>query len=420
MVLSLDQLAATAPGSNLGNLGDNLARSALNSFCEVYNSYPGWAASPAFQGGFVTKAFLDNACRRSQKLPNSPLPPDGFQSGGFCSGLRYEVRITAQGTRDDGQPANGEFGWTLESTGPMAWQDVSFSSTDIFGKTTWNARARITELGGQQRSIIAVLENLRERADLQVAFRRMDGQTDNCTPIPPTVPTDAPPPEALYRPVPVPSPRGGNPIVVPVIIPLKPVIAPTLQVQIGEININFNLDNTINFSPTINLPPFPTDRPTEPQPPGNPFPPFPPTRPNPTPPNSGSCPDPCPDTDLSPVLRVLEEIKDCACDGETRLVTRLLGSGDSGTYPLPTGTYAVRLSLSRIPARVKGQSGGGNAPDVAICGWSAFGFGDFFGDRTQISYASNAYPVPVGCDSFSYTVYNGAIATITALIKEEI
>lgn len=145
----------------------------------------------------------------------------------------------------------------------------------------------------------------------------------------------------------------------------------------------------------------------------------PPTRPPTT------CECPC---DLDPVLDKLDEIKEelddvkeCACEPEYTNVIVGLGGGQSLVATLPVDTVSVTLTLSQIPETARTQSGVA-ALDVIYAGWYAFSDGTGRGgERLPVHYANNTYFPPERATVFSYTLYEGFSATLSATkrVKQE-
>ena len=190
--------------------------------------------------------------------------------------------------------------------------------------------------------------------------------------------------------------------------------SPSIEVNVNGVNISFDLGGVdINFGGGSGsgggggvLPPGSGDDP------GNP--PQPPKPRTPGVGGGGECPDPCTPTDLSEVLELLEDIKECACPPETVLLTTST-SGPSGT--LTTGdnlpAFAASLAIdSPVNPATRVQFGGGAAPDVYFLGWCSWGSAaNGQGERIPISFLRNRFEAPPNCDRFSYTLTNGNTGT---------
>ena len=82
----------------------------------------------------------------------------------------------------------------------------------------------------------------------------------------------------------------------------------------------------------------------------------------------------------------------------------------SRTLVLPPYSESVRLTIVQPPANVKGQFGGGGAPNVSFNGWYSFGRSGHPGERIPLNYDVISANVPVGCTHFSYTIVGGGTA----------
>jgi hypothetical protein len=177
-----------------------------------------------------------------------------------------------------------------------------------------------------------------------------------------------------------------------------------LKFDIDGVEIN----NYLNPSPNPNPTPTPT------------FPP----NPNPTPPTQSPQPgtgtqEP-PDLSsinnrLDDIVDGLDELEECACPPDYVIEAESIGSGNSISGTLPVNTIAVQVVVTTRPENARRQSGA-SAPEVFYAGWYSFGYGSVTaGDRLPVHYLSSVYFAPEFATTFSCTLYNGFIATFTAI-----
>ena len=67
----------------------------------------------------------------------------------------------------------------------------------------------------------------------------------------------------------------------------------------------------------------------------------------------------------------------------------------------------VEVLLTKKPKNFKGQSGGGNGPDVIYAGWFEFKRGTYSFPRSPLHFGSSVFKAPIGADGYAYTLYNG-------------
>lgn len=410
VVATWDEMRNATPGQDMGTFPKNVARAAKDVLCGINALYPEWMTQGGV-GGLVGSPLVRDLCRRV------PPPADGdrrvpFQ-GGQCPVL-YEFQGSITATQANGSTATSAVGtWRAQSLGPLQGKFIEYVGPNVGGNLT--VRAGFIDANGVKRSVANVAGATYVADSLEI--RRVDLQPDSCgnrTPPPVTVP----PIGDIMRPVPIPVP-GGPPVILPVVIPVGVLFKPTLQVNVGDINVNFDAGG-ITFSPTININPSP--RPSgEPQPDTPPAPPLPPSRP-PANDDTGSgspCP-PCPPVNLQPIIDRLELIKKYVRRPKTRLDIQTVTVGDSGTITLPNRTRFVEVGVIVPPPNIRTQSGGSAGPNVAHQGWCAIGRNGKFGERIPLSYGENGYLVPEGCDSFSFTMYSGGSAVVRALVESDL
>jgi hypothetical protein len=192
-------------------------------------------------------------------------------------------------------------------------------------------------------------------------------------------------------------------VLIPTVFAPRLQFRPEFNVDVGGVNINFNLGG-ITFSlggsrtAPIRLPG---------------------SDPRPLPPSPTSPRDPatnCSQPDFSEVLKLLEDIKDCACEEDKVVRSTAFAPATGLQAALPSGAFLVRLSISP-GSNVKLQVGEQSAPDVLYLGWISFGSDGSFGERSNISFPSSVFPVPDGATSFAYSLNYKSIGTATVFSR---
>lgn len=372
--------------------------------CGLYKAYEGYYGNTAPQGPLegLKRGVWDKICDNGlPPVPSDPPPWDGNS----CACVEYLVEGLQYETSGIGQ----RLPWNAIVTGPIFGIRVAggFPGGATFflrhGRCTNGvfSGVRERELGGASGP---------ERTYQITSINRVAGQGDSC-PVP--SPNPIPPPTP-----PSPSDQKGNTNItiapgVTINAPITLVgpttnvsLNPSVEVNVGPLNVNFglggiNVDISPSFNPTlivpvVNLPSLPGPRPL------------------PLPPSGGVCPDPCPDIDYARIEAAIRAERKFYAKPKTRREVAVLGSGVGGTVVLPAEAAWVRLVLTKEPLSVQEQFGAGG-PDVLFAGWHSFGVGTG-GERIPISYRQNTYLVPKGATQFSWTVYRGAIASVSALL----
>lgn len=180
------------------------------------------------------------------------------------------------------------------------------------------------------------------------------------------------------------------------------------------------------------LPPGPTVVPGESSPPPDgrrpesfPFPfPVPPI-PGLPPPPLDCCAPPC---DLDPVLEALVKLgeridknhQDVKPYGSSIQETALSEAVNNGVWSLPDRAIALRIRSITLDEKMRGEFGGGVAPNVDYAGWYSFGFDSGGqGDRLPISYLNQVVQVPPGARSVSFTM-KGATTAIPSVFTRNL
>lgn len=391
-------------GTNTADGLRNLANTAANVYCDAYAAYAGAFAPGSSPLGLVRAidAFNSRLCSPRNKRP--PALPSSPFSGGQCP-INYTVAYTGE------SPGGTTTGAFSNVRGPIS--GVSIQTTPG-GQRLWGIQAQ--PVGGiPPGGFYGVFTADPDDPDIGSFFLNITSVTpqsgpDNCgNPAPQYQPRVAP--EIALSPT-LSVNLGGftlnaNAIIIPTKFEANANFDVGVEVKIGDFNIQFDAGGvTINneFKPTveINLPGSGDGR--TPPPPSAPI----------------KREDECPDftdveTDLEEVLKLLKDIKKCACDEE--ILTRSYPTSGSLDVSSPEGDiFAAVLNVNTLPPNVRSQFGGGAAPDVYYLGWYSFGIAPSpKGDRLPISYTSNSFIAPKGAKSFSYTLYEGGEGILTLL-----
>lgn len=397
--LTFDQLNEQQ-GTDTGNALRNAANAAANLVCELYEQYPKGIipqlGDPTGIGDF-NQGLADSLCRPRGKEPGPPSVP--FQ-GGQCPNVTYAVTYTYSG---EGVP-NG--GGTVFLVGPIGPPIVRETNRDNLGPVflgsipngggVFNAFSNLYASGFGEGPPPFTITNV----------VRTGGFPDTCGNPAPVYPNPLPPPTAFDRPAPVGPP--GAVVTVPVtLIPVlfRPDISfrPEFNVDVGGVSVNFNLGGVdININPPGgNGVRSPSVDP----------------RPNPPTPIAPRSPQPgTPECNLGPVIDLLEDIKDCACEEDGNIVEVALGTTEGGCFTLPAKTVGVRVS-GNFSVRVKTQVGSGTAPDVRFAGWIAFGTANSPGQRIPLDFASATFFNPPDASAVCVSINYGGTASLVALTR---
>ncbi len=280
----------------------NIAAAAANVVCGIYRDHPtgiipSVGSTPVSD---VTTALLDRLC-----APRGALPPPRTVpfNGGQCNCVRY--RVFYEVIVNGGAPSVNPF----DCNGPVGTYRRVYSEGSIqlaeFGITHNNdACTAIVRTG-------AIGNVLPSSSSIRITnIERLDGQPDSCGNPPPEFPRSYPTTNNYNTNVAV--SIGGIAINTPItIIPttFSPEFnfRPEFNIDVGGIDVNFNLGGIdFNFNPTFNTPiRIPGDYPT--------------TTPPPAVEPQEKVPSEC---DLDPVIELLEDIKDCACEPEDMVLAR--------------------------------------------------------------------------------------------------
>lgn len=386
----------------------NVANVAADFACNLYRNSPAAAigVDPLGLGAFNNGLWS----RLCDPRPPRPLPPAPPFAGGQCAEL-YDLTLSVTFGNEDGTPGPTDTRFFPGETGPMkGWVFRRPPGTIVGTEVAFVTGTRELSFGTQA---------IGEGVPIPVvnSIVPVDG-TDTCGNPPDAFPPVVPNPADLSIDVNV--DFGG--LTIPVTVEFQPVLnltvnafIPIISVNVGPVNVqfspggvtfapNFNLDIDVITSPAIDtrpLPPAPIPR----LPPGD-----------------------CPDVDLTPVLERLDDvdeqldkIEECACEPEKEIRVDTFGPANSRTYTIPEGEILkVSLFAVSVGDRVRGQFGGGGAPDVEYLGWCSFGVSGSGGDRTPVSYANSVFFAPPGATSFSYTLIDDSTASLFVEYEVEV
>lgn len=387
---------ATNPAYSAGTTIGDAIRGAGSLACNINKNFPDWANHPIPIVGAYGAGFFNALCG------DEPAPPSKPFTGGQCP-IRYNVGYTYK------IPGNSPVVDSKNNIlGPI---QGPFSTTPNAG----NKKAVAILTGDGQELMLGEIPSSGddwEQAPTITSVVPVSGGPDNCGDPPPSQPPLVPdaPDLQINAPVYISPTLTLNPtfiyvrpeIDVNVSIPTQVEFKPTIQLPDLNIEIQFGPDN-VTVQPYIPPKTNPTPIPPDPRP-------TPPTPSQPKPPKVDCDCEPC---DLTEVIELLEDIKECACEPETTVQISALGFGDSGSYSLPTNTVAIGLQLTAIPSNAKMENGGAG-PDVYYAGWVSVGYDNGRDTRLPIAYERNYYSVKNGYTQVSFTCRVGYLATIYA------
>lgn len=373
----------------------NTANAAANAVCGLYQQYPA-GVIPSFGDptglGSFTDGLLNRLCSPRGQVPPSPSSPF---SGGQCECVNYNVTYSYTGF---GIPPGGG---VQPLAGPIQGIKVNTLSS---GSKQYVVVYGADGCGGVREFGVI---NSSLPGDVKIdGVARIDGLPDNCGQLPPAYPPVQIPPSAFQPNITVGLPGGNVSIpvtIIPTVIRPSFEFRPEINVDVGGINVNFNLggiDFTLDNSggPSITLPPG-DSRPVPPPstPPKEPY------------------PKPC---DLTEVQRKLDEIKKCACTKKKVLRNATYGAAEGRTVSVPPETkYAVVSGVAS--SGVKIQIAEGNAPDVYYMGWATWGLSAPGGERVPLNFQSVGLEAPERATTFSYSLSYGSTANLTIYYLED-
>lgn len=406
----------------------NVARAAV---CGLYNRFPDFTqaliGSIPYTGG-ASAFMLPFAC------PNDPPPPPPVSpfEGGQCPKL-YDVDVYLEFPPSD-PPTQPPFTRidTFRVWGTIKGVEVlpngeGGGRIDLFHGEEGNPAAVVSTdvISWQLAAYGAVVTRIE-------AIRTVDGSPDECGNPLPRYPLVRPGPGDLSFPVDI--NVDGFSITVPLAFVFldfsaQVSITPQINIDVGGVRVNFTIEGiTFNFNPPSVTPRPPALPPIDPRPPADRPPPAPPRPPQPS---------ECPDLDLTPVLRAIENLDEDVevvsenvellldCDrcarppiSDESLRTQISSNVNSAVIPLPPRSRWVSVEQTSAPANAQGQPGF-NAPNVQFSGWYSVGSQFSTSTRVPIQYRNVDIPIDTGMTKFSITLYAGHVATVTVYFEED-
>lgn len=402
----------------LSDLGQ-VAKTGLKTFCDLADAFEGAAgfgqrgyAEAIGMGELYTKMCGPGPSENPKRLP------PGGPIGGQCDMVKYRVTVQVDeyyGNDEITRPVNpsvAEVWGPIDRVYPDGFGDYidgetgarypGFSSVKVVcrGFSTPNPGAppqTVTLLATSSPSFV----NFKN-----VSVVAADGFTDVC---PPKPIVDYPPVGEL-PPVQVPGPDGPitvRPTIPPITVNPTVNFSPTVNVNLGPFNVNFNLGGIVVLIPNLSTGPVTIG-------PGTPN-----TAPVPWTPdfnlgdsifNLNSKLDDQDDT--------LKKLKACVCDPYPPYDVETLFEGvQSGCYTLlpKERNEFCAINITQTPTNPKNQPGG-SAPDVLYCGWAWF--------HTGAGQASERFPIDAfgkvfkndgRYGVFCFTLYEGYRANVYGL-----
>lgn len=440
---SFDEFWNAPPGYMEHHPGFIIGRTAIDVACRFYAQHPATAQAlvSALPAPSPMEGFIFPRMCRMPPPPAAPAAPP-FQGGQCCELYRVRCNVTS---------SSGTQSITFENQpGQIGSIFVEYSDVDGVRGKAYYFMAGLRCSGVVPAKIFVASEvrsdDLPFTTTATIAsVSRMDNQPDSCgNPLPVHPPGVVPPEDFDWDGV-APFPDGDRRVPVR-IIPPQPqgdvIIRPEINIEAGDVIVNVTGEG-ITFgvrNPAPNLPPnnnVPPGVPTGSNPPPN-QPLFPPSS-HPAPGGGG---DPggggnCPDVNLQPVLNAIANVDadlktvgdnvilllDCdRCKPEepeeSAYQRQSFGVAQSRTIQLPPNSKYVELVVVERPSNAKVQFSP-SAQNVYYCGWQSFGHNAKADVRNPVHYEENIFLVPDGMTEFSYTLYAGFRAQLTAVFLVE-
>lgn len=375
-------------GSGTADFLDNVANATRGFACNFWQSFPNYVVNGKNPVSSLTRGFMNNLCA---DIGNPPAPTPVF-SGGQCAGIQYGIlyqRAIIQ---------NGTFaGWTTtfqNSTGgligaiasiqlfaqnvPVPLEHWSYNGQGI--DPTFNNANRIYRLDVVDSTGTTKQVTLSTGASgiKFIGFYRIDGQPDNCGNPPANYPANDPSPQDFSSSITI-NNNDGLDLVIPITLITGDLHFPfiidvggiTVQIDMGGFYFNYN-----NLGGDGNPVPLPDGQ-------NDPLP-------VPDDSNGKKTTDYQPSPDDDPDIIVVDKQPQ-----------------DPKEEDVGTKLKYVVVNVTSAPLNVKGQWGGGAAPDVRYCGWFEWKFDNYYGVRQPIHWYSAIFVAPPGATGYAYTLYKG-------------
>jgi len=355
-------------GNSSAEFGKQVVNKAANHVCALYAQYPGFFIPPAF--GDFQRGFYNNLCTgRPSGLPPAPPPPQF--TGGQCPDP-YDISVNFT---EDGRPSSKG----RNVGGPIYGISVVQGDPNIPGQSlyalvikhaynTGGSGSTWPNSVGQTWTALSRYNTPVNYANISVvSLVRSNGMPDNCGELSTGYPPVSSLPNDGAGGINGTHTNGGT-YVIPVL--LKPALIGELNVDVGGINVKFDLSGA-----TI---------------------------------GSGG-------VDLTGVMDAVNEgvaqIVDgqCACadiPNEDSYDTDTTPNNDGTSKDALQGLEWVRISISQSPSNAKSQSGNA-ASDVYYAGWFSFMANGASLPRQPIHFHESIFKAPEGTTGYEYCLYKG-------------
>lgn len=374
----------------------NAANAAAEAVCNLYENYPS-GVIPSFGDptgvGAFTDGLLNRLCAPRGKVPTPPAKPF---NGGQCACVNYSVKATTTGF---GLP---DLNLELVRPGPI-------SGIRKQKNPNGNDTAYGFDFGsdGCQSGFAAFISSQLDGTVTITSVTRVDALPDTCGDPPVQYPVVTIPPNVFAPNITVGLPGGAVSIpvtIIPTLIRPELEFRPEFNIDVGGINANINLGGIdLSIDPTFDTPIT--------LPPGD-------SRPSPPTPTTSKEPRPA-QCNLDEVIKLLEDIKECACGEEKELKSLSYPPARGRSILLPPDTQYVVISAIAGDG-VKFQVAEGNAPDVYYLGWFSFGNGAGAGEKLALNFLQCGIKAPEGATSFTCSLNFGSVASLTVYYLEEL
>lgn len=400
------QDVATGALDSLPPIAKSAVAAARGFACGLYRDYEQYFGNVAPQGPLegLKRGVWDKVCPEGlPPVPDSPPPWNGDTCG--CVPYRVPLRSKIGNT----PVFVGQF---VEVLGPIYGITKTNNSNGTVQFTLRHGQCTNGVLTGVSNT--ALTSGIDTLTTVLGSPQRLSGDPSVCPRPNPNLPApDPPPPERQAERTDVNiSPNVTLNVPIVLVTPITNIdLSPNVEINVGPVNINFGLGGiTVNLAPNFNPPAIAPPSTAPPLPPGVPRPP--------ALPPAGDCPDPCEEVDYARIEKAIKDERPFYARPKLDFRFEVLGTGRSGVVAIPERCLYVEVNLDSPPSSVKSQAGL-LAPDVIYAGWCAQGF-NAPGVRQPVHYTRQVFPVEPKSNQFSWTLYQGASATIRAIAQFEL
>lgn len=138
-------------------------------------------------------------------------------------------------------------------------------------------------------------------------------------------------------------------------------------------------------------------------------------------PPAATQPCPCPEVDLSEVIRRLKDLGRCDRCSNYLYTTHEAGFGNSATVQVTQDELvSVVIDVIQLPSNARNQYGGGNAPNVLYAGWFSWMKDSRPLERIPLNYEIETFLAPKSADGYSFTIYTGGSAASTYITRKRV